>query len=75
MSKDAITNEEFSEFVRFMRKSTGLSQTVFADAIGVSFASIQRWEQGKKFPEDKYLVIQNIRHVVKQRIKSKRKSA
>ncbi|MCV9886256.1 helix-turn-helix domain-containing protein [Metabacillus halosaccharovorans] len=72
MSKEEITIEEFSEFVRNMRKSTGLSQTEFANAIGVSFASIQRWEQKKKYPNDIYSVLQNIRDVVKQKIKSKR---
>lgn len=36
--------------VRKIRDKTGLSQSQFAASIGVSTASLQNWEQGKRNP-------------------------
>ena len=36
--------------VRKIRLKTGLSQSQFADSIGVTKSSLQNWEQGKRKP-------------------------
>lgn len=69
--KEEITSEEFADFVRFMRQSTGLSQKKFGDAVGVTSTAIGHWELGKHYPRDMHKVINNIRHVVKERIKKR----
>ena len=38
------------EEVRRIRKQALLSQTEFAEAVGVSFATVNRWENGKGIP-------------------------
>lgn len=40
----------FSEKVKFVRKKLYLSQTALAKAIGVSFPTINRWENGHTIP-------------------------
>lgn len=40
----------FSEVVKLARKETGMSQEDLAHALGVSFATINRWENGKTKP-------------------------
>ncbi len=40
----------FSELVKLARKQTGMSQEELARAINVSFATINRWENGKNIP-------------------------
>jgi transcriptional regulator with XRE-family HTH domain len=40
-----------SEQIKHIRKQMGLSQQAFADALGVSFATINRWENGKAVPQ------------------------
>ena len=37
--------------VRKIRSKTGLSQAQFAASIGVTKASLQNWEQGKRSPQ------------------------
>lgn len=37
--------------VRDIRSSLGLSQSEFAQLIGVSVATLQNWEQGRRQPE------------------------
>ncbi len=37
--------------VREIRSSLGLSQSEFAQLIGVSVATLQNWEQGRRQPE------------------------
>ena len=34
-----------------IRRKTGLSQTAFANQIGVSVATLRNWEQGRRRPE------------------------
>ena len=34
-----------------IRRKTGLSQTAFANQIGVSVATLRNWEQGRRCPE------------------------
>ncbi|MDL2235936.1 helix-turn-helix domain-containing protein [Christensenellaceae bacterium OttesenSCG-928-L17] len=40
----------FSEIVKTARKKAGMSQEEFARALNVSFATINRWENGKTLP-------------------------
>lgn len=40
----------FSDKVKFVRKKLYLSQTALAKAIGVSFPTINRWENGHTIP-------------------------
>lgn len=40
----------YSEAIKELRKKLILSQTEFADLLGVSFQSINRWERGKHEP-------------------------
>lgn len=41
---------EFSEFVKKVRKNLNLSQSQLADALGVSFSTVNRWENNKVTP-------------------------
>ncbi len=47
MVKDA---PNFSIIVKEVRKQLGLSQEALAQEIGVSYATIHRWENGKTSP-------------------------
>ena len=38
---------EMSEILRYIRKKSLLSQNAFAEVLGVSFSTINRWENGK----------------------------
>ena len=40
----------FSDAVKMVREKTGLSQEDLARALNVSFATINRWENGKTHP-------------------------
>ena len=40
-----------SEQVKYLRKQLGLSQAAFAERLGVSFATINRWENGRTKPQ------------------------
>ena len=40
-----------SEQIKHIRKQIGLSQQAFAEVLGVSFATINRWENGKAVPQ------------------------
>lgn len=42
----------FSEFVISVRKKLGLSQKQLAEAISVSFSTINRWENGHVIPSN-----------------------
>ncbi len=42
--------EEFPEKVKEVRRQLGISQEELAHALGVSFATINRWENGKTTP-------------------------
>ena len=42
--------KDFSEQVREVRRQLELSQEELAHALGVSFATINRWENGKTAP-------------------------
>lgn len=42
--------ENFLEKVKEVRRQLGLSQEELAHALGVSFATVNRWENGKTVP-------------------------
>lgn len=46
----AKESEKFSELVREVRKQLGISQEDLAHALGVSFATVNRWENAKTSP-------------------------
>lgn len=41
---------EFSEKIKQIRQQRFLSQETFAKELGVSFATVNRWESGKTMP-------------------------
>ena len=41
---------EFCVAVKKVREQIGLSQQAFADQLGVSFSTVNRWEQGRHVP-------------------------
>jgi putative transcriptional regulator len=43
-------SENFPETVKEVRRQLGLSQEELAHALGVSFATVNRWENGKTEP-------------------------
>jgi putative transcriptional regulator len=43
-------SEKFSEIVREVRKQLGITQEDLAHALGVSFATVNRWENAKTSP-------------------------
>ena len=45
-----IESETFSERVKKVRSQLNLSQEDLAHAIGVSFGTVNRWENGKTVP-------------------------
>jgi putative transcriptional regulator len=43
-------NDDFARSVKYVRKQLGLSQEGLAHELGVSFATVNRWENGKTAP-------------------------
>lgn len=41
---------DFAEKVKLARKQLGMTQAQFAESLGVSFASVNRWENGQVVP-------------------------
>ncbi len=42
--------DNYAELIKKLRKEMVLSQVEFAELLGVSFASVNRWEQGHHEP-------------------------
>ena len=42
--------QELSQFIREFRRSTGLTQEQFAAFLGVTYPTINRWENGRTHP-------------------------
>lgn len=59
----ALKQPEFGRLVKELRCRTGLSQEAFALKVGVSYASINRWENCRTMPVQ--LVIRRVEEVVK----------
>ncbi len=45
-----VTEQEVSEMVRELRVALGLTQEQFAARIGVTFSTVNRWENGRGAP-------------------------
>ncbi|WP_299983161.1 DNA-binding transcriptional regulator [Desulfobacula sp.] len=60
-----IEPEKFSKIVKEVRRQLGFSQEDLARALGVSFATVNRWENGKTNPS------KMARNVFKQLCKNK----
>ena len=51
--------------IRTLREQLQLTQEVFAQILGVSFATVNRWENGKSKPSGDYArVLQTLRHLM-----------
>lgn len=42
--------DDYAKMIKALREKMTLSQTEFAEVLGVSFASVNRWETGKHEP-------------------------
>jgi len=42
--------DDYGKMIKALREKMTLSQTEFAEVLGVSFASVNRWETGKHEP-------------------------
>ena len=42
---------DFGDMIKHIRKKSLLSQSAFAEVLGVSFSTINRWENGKSVPQ------------------------
>ncbi len=50
MGRQGVGIKQFSEQVKAVRTALNLSQEELAHALGVSFATVNRWENGKTNP-------------------------
>ncbi|MFL9450665.1 helix-turn-helix domain-containing protein [Tolypothrix bouteillei VB521301_2] len=57
-----IDQSELADLVRETRKRLGLSQVKFAATLGVSFQSVNRWENGRTKPLP--LALKQIEHLL-----------
>lgn len=57
-----LKNKDLSQLVRKVRDLLGLSQEKFAARLGVAFASVNRWENGKAKPSP--LALHQIRDLL-----------
>ena len=46
--------ENFAQKVKLLREKLIVSQTEFAEMVGVSFSTVNRWENGKSIPPYKH---------------------
>lgn len=56
---------DFKQTVKQIRKSCFLSQKEFAEEVGVSFCTVNRWETGKALPN--YQTLKKLDSFCKQR--------
>ena len=45
------TSLSFADTIKFIRRKSLLSQNDFAQALGVSFSTVNRWENGRSVPK------------------------
>jgi DNA-binding transcriptional regulator YiaG len=50
MTRSTRHDPQWHEVLKALREAAGLSQHVWADQLGVSRATVQRWEQGTTPP-------------------------
>lgn len=71
--KDLLKVEnEFGEFIHYMRKAAGLSQGELAEKLSFNVTTVWKYEKGIRIPEDIYAFEQLLRQIVKEEIYEKR---
>ena len=60
---DLITDPDIGYLVRSLRERMNLTQEKFAQQLGVAFASVNRWENGKTKPSP--LALMQIEDIVR----------
>ena len=50
MNDNSNSNDELSKHIKSLRQQLGLSQEGLAQRLGVSFTSVNRWENGQTKP-------------------------
>lgn len=60
-----INQPEISQLIRKLRSETGLTQEQFAASLGVTYSSINRWENGRTKPSP--MAMQKIEELLTQR--------
>lgn len=60
----AIDQSELADLVQEMRQRLKLSQAKFAEKLGVSFQSVNRWENGRTKPLP--VALKQIEHLLHQ---------
>ncbi|BAU10268.1 transcriptional regulator, XRE family [Leptolyngbya sp. NIES-3755] len=60
----ALKQAEVIPFIRELRQLTGLTQEQLADALGLSFATVNRWENGHMQPSK--LALRQIRSLLQE---------
>ena len=63
-SKNLKSEKDFPRLIRILRDRTGLTQEKFAAKLGVTFPSINRWENGKTKPSP--LALKQIEYLIKE---------
>ena len=58
------SQQDFSQLVRSLREKLGLTQEKFAARIGVTFPTINRWENGKVKPS--LLAVRQIKDILQE---------
>ncbi len=64
--------QELADFIKFQRASVGWSRARLAVEIGVSPATIKRYEKGMSYPEDARIVCDKVREAVMREHKARR---
>jgi ribosome-binding protein aMBF1 (putative translation factor) len=67
-----MNENEFSDFVKYMRKAAGLSTKQLAKRIGCSKSTICNYESNTRIPKDTTEFEFRLRAIVKEEIKRKR---
>ena len=67
-----MTNRNISKMIRKLRTSLGLTQEQFAAKVGVTYSTINRWENGKGKPSPLAMLrIEELQNKLKQNKQSK----
>ncbi|MBP3038080.1 helix-turn-helix transcriptional regulator [Bacillaceae bacterium Marseille-Q3522] len=70
---EELTNSDFAEFVRNMRKAAKMTQAELGEAIEITPATICRWEKRMNMPSDIDFSVAIIRDAVKRKIREQRR--
>ena len=62
----------FSEKLTRLRKREGISQEALAEALGVTFAAVSKWERGVATPDLGLMAELASRHVIDHKVKQEK---